>query len=66
MTLAHLALSAAISLPNPAGVSEMGVLPTWASCALNAGSATLALTAALSLSTIAGGQSFGAVMPFQE
>ena len=65
-TLAHLALSAAISVPKPAGVSDSGVLPTCASCAVNAGSATLALIAALSFSITAGGQSFGAVMPFHE
>ncbi len=65
-TLAHLALSSVINFPNPAGESEMGVLPTSASCLLNEGSATIALTAAFSLSTIAAGQSLGAVMPFQE
>jgi hypothetical protein len=63
MTLLHLSVSSAMSLPNSPGVLPNAVPPRSASRALNLGSARLAFISLLSFSTISLGVFFGAPTP---
>src|ERR1700722_11029595 len=63
ITLAHFSVSATIRSSKAAGETASGVPPSSASCAFILGSATMALTAPLSLSMMSGGVLLGAPMP---
>ena len=66
ITLAHLAMSSAIILPNSAGViGGSGVAPRPSSRCWMVASATAALICLLSVAMISGGVPFGAPMPIQ-
>src|SRR5437764_9043312 len=65
ITLPHFSVSSATSFPNSAGVIRMGSPASSARRACNFGSANTAFTAWFSFSTIAGGVSRGAAIPYQ-
>ena len=66
ITLAHFAVSSAMSLPKSAGEPASTIPPMSASRAMILGSARPALVSRLRASSIAAGVSFGAAMPNDE
>jgi hypothetical protein len=65
ITLAHLSVSSAMSLPKSAGEPGSTIPPRPVNRAFKLGLASPALTSRLILSTIATGVSFGAAIPCQ-
>jgi len=65
MTLPHFSASLAIKLPKSAAYPGSSYAPRSINRAFAAGSASIALIALLSASTISAGVPFGATMPYQ-
>src|SRR6266481_506024 len=66
ITLAHLSVSSARSLPKSADAIDTATLPRSARCDLNPESARAALTCLLSLSTMSAGRVFGCAKAAQQ